>query len=100
MIVPIRPRSGAPATAGTGVMSRPSKLAAPSSVPIQSTPSTSCAIATTDDCGSPRHCAFPNMRKARVGHHSSAAKSGVAAQSRSAKNRTRTMRDMGVVYAG
>jgi len=64
------PRRGAPGTAGTGVMSRPSKLATPSRVPIHKVPSSDWASAETDDCGRPRQAAFVNVRKLRIGVHS------------------------------
>src|SRR5262249_55196445 len=76
MIDVMIPRSGAPSTAGTGVIDLPSKLATPSSVPIQSRPSLLCASAITDDCGSPRQLDLLNVRNERVGVHSSAARSG------------------------
>src|SRR5439155_19690164 len=73
MIVVISPRTGAPGTEATGSIDLPSKVATPSSVPSQSTPSLSCASAITDDCGSPRQLDLLNVRNARVGVNSAAA---------------------------
>ena len=64
------PRNGAPGSDGTGTIDFPSKLATPSSVPIQRTPSVLCARAATDDCGNPRQLDLLNVRNDRVGVHS------------------------------
>src|SRR5438067_13604412 len=96
MMEVMMPRSGAPCTAGTGVIDLPSKLATPSSVPIHKTPSELCASAITDDCGSPRQLDLLNVRNARVGAHSSPRAKIATSAIAHAMTATRDDLDMGV----